>query len=181
MTRSFIAIDLPDEVVKQLLFIQKEIDSLGLVRGKYTEQENFHLTLKFLGDISRSEVEAVKEKLANIKFEPFKVNLGKLGVFNEEFIRIIWVSLEGEALWELQKKIDESLEDIFPKEFNFMAHITLARPKYVEDKETLIEEIKKINFEKINFEIDKVSFKKSELTKIGARYSNLLEANSIVK
>lgn len=177
--RSFIAIEFPEEVTSELIKIQKEIDRLGLLKGKFTEQENFHLTLKFLGDLSRSELDAVKEKISEIKFNPFKMEFDQIGVFSEDFIRIIWISLKGDELFKLQKEIDSALEPFFPKEYRFMAHITLARPKFVEDKKTLISELDKINFDKKPFEVDKIVLKKSELTSEGPKYSDLLEKEAI--
>lgn len=172
--RAFIAIEMPENVKQELIKIQKEIDKLGLIKGKFTEFENLHLTLKFLGEISRSELEAVKERLVSIKFDPFEVELNELGVFSEDFIRIVWIGLNGELLFQIQKDVDKALEDIFPPENRFMAHVTLARPKFVEDKQVFIHEIKKISFEKLKFKVDNISLKESELTQRGARYSDLL-------
>ncbi|MBS3092269.1 RNA 2',3'-cyclic phosphodiesterase [Candidatus Pacearchaeota archaeon] len=172
--RAFIAIEMPENVKQELTKIQKEIDKLALIKGKFTEFENLHLTLKFLGEISRSELEAVKERLGSIKFDPFEAELGELGVFSEDFIRIVWIGLNGKEMFEIQKQVDKMLEDIFPPENRFMAHVTLARPKFVEDKQVFINELKKISFEKMKFKVDNISLKESELTKQGAKYSDLL-------
>ena len=69
--RIFISVEFPEEIKKELMLIQKEIDKLGLIRGKFTEPENIHLTLKFLGEISDSELRAVKDKLSNLDFSNF--------------------------------------------------------------------------------------------------------------
>jgi len=45
--------------------------------------------------------------------------------------RIAWIKVEGVGIWELQKRIDEALEDLFKKEERFMSHLTIARIKYV--------------------------------------------------
>ena len=172
--RAFIAIEMPENVKQEMIKIQKEVDRLGLIKGKFTEFENLHLTLKFLGEISESELRAVKDKLEGIKFEPFECELNELGVFSEEFIRIIWVGLKGENLFQIQKDVDKALQDIFPPENRFMAHVTLARPKYVEDKQVFINELKKISLEKLKFQVNSVSLKESELTKQGAKYSELM-------
>ena len=176
--RSFIAIELPKSIVSELVKIQKEIDSLGLIKGKFVEEENFHLTLKFLGELSRSEIEAVREKLSNIKFKPFEVELSKVGVFSEDFIRIIWVSLTGEGIFQLQKTIDSELENLFPKEYNFMSHITISRPKFVEDRVTFLDELKKIKFENKKFIVSDFSLKRSQLTPHGAKYSDIEKIQS---
>ncbi|MEK6890574.1 MAG: RNA 2',3'-cyclic phosphodiesterase [Nanoarchaeota archaeon] len=177
--RAFIAVELPREAGLELISIQKDIDKLGLIKGKFTDEETFHLTLKFLGELSRSEIDAVKDRLKNIKFKPFELEIDRLGVFSEEFIRIIWVSFKSEAIFNLQKQIDEALEDLFPKEHSFMAHITIARPKFIEDKKVFLEELGKINFKREKFQVNEFSLKKSDLTPQGAKYSDIEKINGI--
>ena len=179
--RVFISIEFPEEIKNELMFIQKEIDKLGLIRGKFTEPENIHLTLKFLGEISDIESRAIKDKLSNIDFSRFYVSFDKLGVFSESFVRIIWISLKGESLFELQKKIDSALENIFPKEYQFMAHITLARPKFVEDRKILLDELEKIKVPTKLCLVDKIFIKESVLTGKGPIYKIVQEINSLEK
>jgi len=171
--RLFISIELPEEIKRELIRIQKEIDLLGLIKGKFTDPDNLHLTLKFLGEVGESEVMAVKERLKNLKFQNFKMTLSNLGVFSEKFIRISWVGFESKELFELQKQIDDALEGIFPKEHRFMAHVTLARPKYIEDRMVFLEEFKKIPFEKKSFNVGKISLRSAVLNKYGADYQTI--------
>lgn len=177
--RAFISIEFPEEIKRKLIEVQKEIDKLGLIKGKFAEPENLHLTLKFLGNISDVELRAVEDKLNSLEFSPFYVNLNDLGVFSENFIRIIWAALKGEELFETQKNIDVLLEDIFPKEYRFMAHTTLARPKYVEDRKMFLSELRKINLEKSKFLVDKIFLKESKLSSKGASYKTLLEISAL--
>ena len=179
--RIFISVEFPEEIKKELMLIQKEIDKLGLIRGKFTEPENIHLTLKFLGEISDSELRAVKDKLSNLDFSNFSLSFDKLGVFSENFVRIIWISLKGDKLFELQNKIDASLQDIFPKEYQFMAHITLVRPRFVEDRKILLDEIEKIKIPEKQFLVDKIFIKESKLTGKGPVYKTIQEINSLVE
>ncbi|MEM3112891.1 MAG: RNA 2',3'-cyclic phosphodiesterase [Candidatus Pacearchaeota archaeon] len=177
--RVFISIDLPERIKNDLILIQKEIDKLGLIRGKFIEPENIHLTLKFLGEISESELRAVQDKLSGFRFKKFNISPDKLGVFSENFVRIIWVSIKGEGLFGLQKNIDSLLEDIFPKEYHFMAHITLARPKFVEDRRMLLDELEKIKIPNHSFQVNRIFIKESRLTKRGPVYRTLNVLNSI--
>jgi len=179
MKRVFISIELPEEIKKEILKIQKEIDVLGLVKGKFIEFENLHLTLKFLGEISDSEIRAIKERLSKLKFKTFELEFDNLGVFSEQFIRIIWVGVKKGIVFDLQKVIDSILEDIFPREHRFMGHITIARPKRVEQKNMFLDELKKIKFPKIKFSVDKIHLRESNLFPEGAQYKNLLEISSV--
>ncbi|HRZ85855.1 MAG TPA: RNA 2',3'-cyclic phosphodiesterase [Candidatus Paceibacterota bacterium] len=174
MVRTFISVEIPENIKEEIINIQNKLVESKLFSGKLTEIENLHLTLKFLGEIDKNNVEIIKEELKNIKFDTFEVELDKIGVFDKNFIRIIWISLRGKGLFELQRKIDESLTKFFKKEERFMAHITISRPKFVNDKKKLIEFIEKMNLSKMKFKVDKFFFKKSELTKKGPKYSDLM-------
>ncbi|MFA5992379.1 MAG: RNA 2',3'-cyclic phosphodiesterase [Candidatus Pacearchaeota archaeon] len=176
MVRLFIAVDLPENLKKEIIDIQKKIDKEKLFVGKFTEVENLHLTLKFLGDISEDKVEEVQKRLERVKFNKFEVKIDRVGVFDSSFIRIIWIGLAEDALFELQKRVDDSLEGLFSKEERFMAHITIARPKFVSsiNRQKLIEFLNKIEIRSEKFTIDRISLKKSELKSSGPFYEDLL-------
>jgi len=173
-TRCFIAISFPDEVVKEIARLQEMISKKGFT-GKLTELNNLHLTLKFLGDIDEKKVALVKEHLGKVSFDKIELHLGEVGTFAYSGNpRIIWLKLEGQALWDLQAKIDEVLNKCgFPKEERFMAHVTLARIKYVEDKKRFREFIKEIKPEKISFQVESFALKESELKTIGPVYRDI--------
>src|SRR3989344_6132381 len=120
--RCFIAIDIPREVINEVERVQQELKKKNLFYGKLTEGENLHLTLKFLGEMSEEKLNKTKKRLAEIKFEKFSAKIGDLGVFNSDFIRIIWIRLLGKGIFSLQKQIDDKLTDFFEKEERFMGH-----------------------------------------------------------
>jgi len=169
--RCFIAIEVPFE--KEFREYKDKIKDFG---GFIFPKGQPHLTLKFLGEVD--EVEKIKEKLKEIKFKLFKVRLGKLGVFpHKKHIKVIWISLIPEdEIKKLQKSVEDVLEQICKKEKRkFKAHVTLARVKFVKDKEKLLESLKtKINGE---FVIGKFKLIKSELISEGAIYTVLEEYN----
>lgn len=176
--RCFIAIDLPEEVKRELTKIQKQLESVNL-KAKFVKPEQIHITLKFLGEISDNQINKIKEILKQIKFEPFKVRLNNLGVFPiQQFIRVIWVDiLPKEKLMELQQKIESVLDGqgIKKDERNFETHLTLARVKFVKDKEALISRLNEIKIKPLEFEIRDFVLKKSTLTKEGPVYEDILE------
>ena len=87
--RCFIALDLPREVINEIKDIQTNIQKQNLFIGKFTEPENLHLTLKFLGEIGETEIEEVKKRLQEIKMPEFEVSLGETGIFSKKFIIIL--------------------------------------------------------------------------------------------
>jgi len=174
--RTFIALDLPREVINEIKRVQEFIKKKKLFDGKLVEPENLHLTLKFLGEIDEDKINEVKNRLKGIKFEGFEVGFGDIGVFSskyKKYIRVIWVKLNGKAVWDLQKKIDEVLEGLFEREHRFMGHITIARVKRVYDRQGFLEYIQNLSLRKIKFKVDNFFLKKSELKPEGPFYKDL--------
>ncbi len=173
LTRAFIAIEFPDSVIKEIARVQELLSGVKFT-GKLTELENLHLTLKFLGEIDDSKVEAVREKLRGIKFDKMKLKLGKIGTFSiHGKLRIVWIKVEGKGIYDLQKEIDDSLKEVFPAEERFMGHLTIARVKYIKDKKGFLSHIESVYVKPIGFECSEFKLKKSELKPIGPVYSDL--------
>ena len=174
MARVFIAFDVSDEARDYLFNLQKELSKF--VKAKWVEKKNIHLTLKFLGEIDDEKLEKLKKELSKIKFKRFDVVLDELGVFpDENFTRVIWVGLKGEGIFNLQKKIDEELLELFSQDQKFTSHITLGRVKAVKDKEKLKEFFSKIKIDEIKFTVDNFKLYRSELSKDGPKYYLLEE------
>lgn len=173
MTRTFIAIDLPREAINEIKRIQDLVKKKTLVTGKFTEPENLHLTLKFLGEITEEQIEEVKKRLDEIKIPLFEGRLSELGVFSPNFIKIIWVKFGGGGVFELQKEVDDKLNGLFKPEERFMSHITIARVKYVSDKKSFLEYLSSIKIKDIKFPVKNFYLMKSELTPNGPVYSEL--------
>jgi 2'-5' RNA ligase len=169
--RTFISINLSEEAISEIKRIQKELEEKNLFVGKFTEEENLHLTLKFLGEIDEKKIEEIRRRLGKVKVKEFKAKLGEIGVFSEEFIRIIWIKLDGEGIFELQKQIDETLNGLFDKEFRFMGHITIARVKNIRNKKEFFEFLKGLNAKNVESEVKTFELMKSELFPQGPRYS----------
>lgn len=161
--RLFIALNLPEKIRELLYKTAKELKEKGLFQGKITEKENLHLTLKFLGDIREEKIDDIIKRLDEIKINKAPVIIGNFGVFDEKFVRIIWVKLAGAD--ELQKEIDRTLRGLFQQEDRFMSHVTIARVKSVIEKRSLIDEIKNIKLTNIQFDVDSFELMKSELGK----------------
>jgi 2'-5' RNA ligase len=158
LMRCFIAVELPEEIKREMVRIQEELPEFF---GKKTEKENLHLTLKFLGEISETEIERVKRRLSDMKIKKFNSGLGELGVFSPEFIRIIWIHLTG--CEKLQEEVDKKLKDLFPVEERFMGHITIARVKNC-DKKNLIDSLKLLKVNWREFQVNEFVLKESILT-----------------
>src|SRR3989344_7176858 len=131
--RIFIAINLPNDIKKQLAgFEQKWPD----VPAKWTPQDNLHITLVFLGDLTDEELAEVclATKEASERHNTFNIYLNKVAYGPENKIppRYIWAGGEASKELSLLKKYLENnfLEKIInfkPEPKAFSPHITLAR------------------------------------------------------
>jgi len=176
--RCFLSINLPEELVSIIGELNQTIMNFDAVGGNFVKQENIHLTLKFLGEISEKQVHEIKKILEQIKFNEFEVSLKGLGAFpNENFIKVLWVGAEKGAgdVTQLQRELDEKLSRIgFQKEKSFVPHLTIARVKFVRDKAGLQNLFRKYREKEFgSFWCDKLHLMKSELTSTGVVYSEL--------
>jgi len=172
--RIFIAIEIPKGIKEYIYGIQENIRDNN-VKAKFVGMPQMHLTLKFLGEVSDTDIEKIKELLKNIKFDAYKAKLDKIGVFpNESYIKVIWVGIEdNNKTMCLQQKIDSLLINLFKKEKKFHPHITLARVRFVKDKNNFIEKLNNIEIEKKGFGIKEFKVIKSTLTAQGPVYEDL--------
>ncbi len=168
--RAFIAIDLPEEIKQKLREYQKQLRG-----GRFSLTKDFHLTLKFLGDIDFEKSEEIKKRLQAVKFSPFSANISSIGYFpNISNIRVIWVGIEPDIEAKmLQKEVDDSLNGLFEIEKDYKSHITLARVKFINNKNELKDSISNIKTEKMKFKVENFKLKKSTLTREGPVYEDL--------
>lgn len=163
--RCFIALDLPEDAKEELRRLQQQIKNSGGSDVKASFTKDFHITLKFLGEITPQKAEAVKKSLGSCRLKKISATLDGIGVFpGESHIRVVWAGVEPEdEILKLQKQVDEALQADFKKEKDFRAHITLARIKYVKDKEKFLKMLKGVEVKKIKFEINEFKLKRSIL------------------
>ncbi len=114
--RSFVSIDLEDEqILSKVESIMSSLSSLG-GDFKPVERENIHLTLKFLGNVSPAKLAEVKSALAEVKFQPFALEIKGAGAFPSlKRMNVIWVGV-GEG-WSQVELIFEQTE-IQPPHYN---------------------------------------------------------------
>ena len=124
--RIFIAIRFTEAFRSSILDAQDGLKEYG-VRGNYTQPDNLHLTLAFIGETER--VEEIKAAVDAVKFEPFVIRTGKMGCFNGRS-RVVWLGIEGEdkvkaIAQQLRRNLDQRGIDYAKGKFS--PHITLVR------------------------------------------------------
>lgn len=180
LIRTFLAIDLPEEIKVQIENVQNRLKST--VKGiRWTRPEGIHLTLKFFGNISENkiaDISSVVEK-NTVDIRPLSLKVSTLGTFpNLKRPRVLWLGIGGsvEKLSDLQKEIEKDLESIgFQRENRaFRAHLTLGRIKSPKNVKGLSEIIKNEEiYDAGSFCAGGLTLLKSDLTPQGAIYTKL--------
>ena len=121
--RLFVAIRLSEELKTALCQTQREMEARG-IRGKFSPEENLHLTLAFIGDYP--EAEPVLDALRTVRFRPFALSLDGIGCFGD----LWWAGIrDSAALTAVARRVRRALaENGIPFDRKrFSPHITLIR------------------------------------------------------
>lgn len=133
--RSFIGIDFNENLKKEIYRLQQKLRKFS-IRGRWKHSDNFHLTLKFLNEITDIQKKQIDDIIGKICAEtaPFNISIKNMGTFNgrtPDSIRVLWLGLAGELekLNSLNKNTEEAMTKIgFPAEKKgFNPHITLGQ------------------------------------------------------
>lgn len=124
MHRLFVALALPEIVADALSQLQS-----GLNGARWTSEENFHLTLQFIGEADRHGLQEIHSALSAVAAPAFEIRLSGCGFFGDRKPRALWAGAEASpALSFLQSKIATALARAgFPGEKRkFAPHVTVA-------------------------------------------------------
>lgn len=129
MNRLFVGIKLPDHIKDKLSKL-----CFGIPEAKWIKNNQFHLTLKFIGEVFENITQDIADSLNEIEHKNFELILDSIGYFpiNQQ-PKTIWAGVQtNDLLNNLQKKIDRklSLIKIEPEKRKFFPHITLARVEF---------------------------------------------------
>ncbi|MBP2172999.1 RNA 2',3'-cyclic phosphodiesterase [Methanococcus voltae] len=188
--RCFLAIELDEEINLKINEFKKDlISELNNNKNntnnknsiKFVEDENLHITVKFLGDISEKQLEDLKKVKLNINKN---ITVKGLGLFPNKYEpRVLWVGISD--LEDEFKEVDKKLSKIgFKKQYGvnytkkIISHLTIGRIKNIDydTKKWILEFVK--NNKSLEFgscNITKISLKKSTLTPNGPIYETVYE------
>jgi 2'-5' RNA ligase len=178
--RTFIAVKLPETVLAAIDGVQERLASHGF-NVRWVTTGNIHLTLKFLGEVDKDEVDGIAAVLTEAVhgFAPLRLAAAGVGVFpSVKRARVIWVGISGQLpeLAALQRSIEDRLAGIgYPHEKRpFSGHLTLGRVKGRIAASRLTSAMVALrDFASETFEVDRVVLFKSDLRPTGAAYTEL--------
>ena len=159
--RLFIAIKLNSEIRNALTDVQKHLIRRG-IRGNYTNTDNLHITLAFIGEYD--EPDFVKEVLSEVPFSPFPISLSALGHFGD----LWWVGISDNVeLASYVKRLHQALSEAgipFDKK-KFSPHISLIRKA--------IGTLPAVSVPKTTMSVDHISLMRSERGPKGMIYTEI--------
>lgn len=138
--RCFVGLPLPEAWQRGLDALAERLAGRLASRISWTRPGNWHVTLKFLGEVERARLPELCAALQGVDFAPVPLRLGGSGFFSHQGQRLgqgaprtLWIGLAegGEACVRLAGAVDRALEPCgFAQEArNFRPHVTLGRVK----------------------------------------------------
>ncbi len=132
--RAFLAVSLDSPVRSALADIVSQVRGVGAAGVALARPDSIHLTLKFLGDVSKPQVDSVERaiRVAVSGIPQLGLTLGRAGVFpSSRSPRVLWIGLEGDldGLEDLQRSVEEATAGLgFARERRgFSPHLTIGR------------------------------------------------------
>jgi len=182
--RSFIAIELSEELKQELIQLEAQLKLGKQPWVKWVDPYSIHLTLKFLGSIAVDKIGDITRamEVAAQGIPPFHLEVRDLGVFpNLRRVQVVWVGVGGEVdkLGQLQQRIESDLAPLgfAPESRPFTPHLTLARLRDwapLDERQRFGQLIASTKFEAVHsIKVDAISLMRSQLTREGAIYSRV--------
>ncbi|MDR0363246.1 MAG: RNA 2',3'-cyclic phosphodiesterase [Planctomycetota bacterium] len=181
MIRSFIGVEIADGVRKA---IADDLRALKAVapRVKWVKPDNFHLTLKFLGDVRENDLKELFDALDAALGGRGGFVIGMKGVFalpNRRCPRVVAVGVDDGAdeMIALNSLVEETCARLgYPVEKRpYRPHITLGRVKLPDDAQGLPEAVGMLGDSSYGFsDVDEAVVFMSELRRSGPVHSSML-------
>lgn len=128
MIRLFVALPLPPEISSKLALLGQTI--LGV---RSVPEHQFHLTLRFIGELEGQKFNDIRDSLSEIQDEPITFSIKGVGHFPPRGEpRVIWAGVDPQnEIIQLRNKVNNVLKqcNVKPEQRKFHPHITLARLK----------------------------------------------------
>jgi 2'-5' RNA ligase len=127
MPRLFTALEIPRNIAMSLSLLRG-----GLPGARWVDVENYHITLRFIGDVDNRTADEIVDRLDRIDRPEFQVSLNGIGSFGSKKPHSIWAGVSpSQEMAAMQAEIERICQRIGlpPDPRKFMPHVTLARLK----------------------------------------------------
>ena len=163
--RLFFSINLPTETKTKLLCLQQSFSDLA---GVPIAENNFHITLSFLGKVTERQLEEIQDGILPVKVSPFDITLTKLIYWPKQSILALSINDPENKLTQCKKQIEQQLSRLgffsFDKK-DFVPHVTLFR----QVEGVPLEQ----HYPELSVEVSKIDLIISEQNKNGTQYHTI--------
>ncbi|MGL4636247.1 MAG: RNA 2',3'-cyclic phosphodiesterase [Beijerinckiaceae bacterium] len=125
MPRLFAGLEIPSSIAQRLALMRG-----GLPGARWVEPSDYHITLRFIGDISDRQANDIDDLLSDVARNPLTITLTGLDSFGGDKPHSVFATVEPtRALIELQYEIERIVRGCGhdPDKRRFQPHVTLAR------------------------------------------------------
>ena len=169
MLRLFVGLRLPEGLLDTLSMLER-----GIPGARWIESDNYHVTLRFIGEAPEDRAEDIDSALSAVRAAPFALSLAGVGHFGKlRKARSVWAGVEAnEPLNRLQASVESAVVRAgFPAEARkFRPHVTLARIKGETGHHVANFLSEHGDFRAPPFEVRAFHLYESQLTRHGAMY-----------
>lgn len=133
MPRLFTALEIPSDIGARLSILRG-----GLPGARWVEPENYHITLRFIGDVDDRTANDAADLLAGIARQPLRISIGGLDAFGGDRPRSIFARVEPRPdLLDMQAEQERVLRraGLEPEGRKYTPHVTLARMRDVKPRD----------------------------------------------
>ncbi|MEM4295226.1 MAG: RNA 2',3'-cyclic phosphodiesterase [Candidatus Anstonellales archaeon] len=165
--RAFIAIEIPEDIKKELLLIQNKIRDFRCI--KIVDKKNVHITLNFLGNVDYSNLMKITKTIDEIGIKKTDVYVKGLGFFPSlDYARVLWAGIYG-----IEGIINAMREKVRFGSITDKGHATIARIKCKPDK-MFFEEVNRYKTHDFgHFTASEIVVFKSVLKREGPEYEKI--------
>ena len=125
MPRLFTAIEIPRSIADRLSMLRS-----GLLGARWIDPENYHLTLRFIGDVDGETARDFTDALGQVLATPFALKLNGLGSFGGNKPRAMFAGIDPSPELDALQHAHEGaarMAGLPPERRNFKPHVTIAR------------------------------------------------------
>ena len=151
MPRLFTALEIPRDAALSLSLLRG-----GLPGARWIDVENYHLTLRFFGDVEGHVADEIANALDRVRRPSFSLNLAGVGAFGSKKPHSIWAGVTASPdLTALQAEIERISQRLGlpPDPRKFVPHVTIARLRNVNPMEVAAYLSARGNFSAVPFRV----------------------------
>ncbi len=167
--RVFLAYPIDDQ--EKLYFSEQAVKFYEYFDGKWVDKSNYHITIKFLGEVRDSKLTEIIYSLENIvnSLKNFEIDIDRYGFFGKPNPKVLWFGpsfIKNDNIMDNFHIVQSKLSNLgFGKEKLYIPHITVCRIKRVKKKFD-----KDMNYKGMKINIKRIVLYKSVLTPKGSKY-----------